>query len=359
MNLSEGTIQSMKEQMKTPIGTVTFEYYSPDLTNKDVNGGTIFEIVSGKHAFILERTNDLNINYYYSSPGSGTSLATIDLKQLPKFRKAFFCFTWSPEKITLSIGPRGVDNAELIRVEGIDSKKQIQVGNDGAIYFIGDENVSVMDATIYQGNKEVLSSTALDAWQNIKSAIEILGTGKSEKGYIHECVVTNLSLSTMVTGFESYLKKRFLELEDEGISPNIDALLGSFLSSKEKDNDSKNVIIDEAINSNVSILKHFVQKRRINFQNFDDIKEAFKKTYGLTLRSANINSRLVVPIKKFLVYRHRIIHVSPLIGLLNQSEVPPDEPAFPNETLKLEALEIFDDFIKLFHEASLKLEKSN
>ncbi|MAO10951.1 MAG: hypothetical protein CMC07_08740 [Flavobacteriaceae bacterium] len=307
--------------------------------------------------FILERTDDLSVNYYYSSPGSGTSVAKIDLKPLTKFTKAFFCFTWSPDKITLSIVPRGIDDAKLITAEGSESKKQIRVGNDGSIYFIGDENVSVMNVSIYQRGKEVLSSTALEAWMNTKSAIEILGAGKSENEYIHECVVTNLSLSIMVTGFESYLKKRFLELEEEGIAANTDKLFDSILSSKEKKNNFQKVIIEEAMQGKISILKYIVQNRRINFQNFNDLKKAFKKTYGLTLTSAKIDSSLIVPIKKYLVYRHRIIHVSPLMGLLNQPDVPPDEPVFPKESLKREALGVFNEFITLFHNATLKLEK--
>ena len=357
MNLPKEIIQSMKKEMKTPVGTITFVYSSPDLTNKLVNGGIIFEIVSGKHAFLLERTNDLKVNYYYSSPGSGTSIATIDLKTLPKFSKAFFCFTWSPDKITLSIGPKGINDAKLISVEGQESKKQIKVGDDGGIYFIGDKNVSVMDVSVFQGGREVLSSTAIEAWDNIKSAIEILGTGKSEKGYIHECVVTNLSLSTMVTGFESYLKKRFLELEGEGIVPDIESLLDSFLTTKEKDNDMHEIIKEEASQSNISILKYMVQKRRINFQNFATVKKVFKKTYGLTLESAGIDSRHIVPIKKYLIYRHRIIHISPLLGILNQADVPPDNPEFPKESFKTEALEIFNEFITRFHTATLKMRK--
>ena len=114
MTLPNQITESIKKQMNRPEGTIVFEYESPDLTNKLVKGGNIFEIVTGQQAFILERTDDLEINYYYSSPGIGTSIATIDLKNLIAFSKAFFCLTWSPSKITLSIGPREIDKKELI-----------------------------------------------------------------------------------------------------------------------------------------------------------------------------------------------------------------------------------------------------
>ena len=86
-------LESASENMKRSEGTLTFELNSPDLTNTLIKGGKIFEIVSGKQAFILDRTEDLKIKYFHSSPGAGTRVATIDLKTLPKFLKAFFCLT--------------------------------------------------------------------------------------------------------------------------------------------------------------------------------------------------------------------------------------------------------------------------
>lgn len=174
-------------------------------------------------------------------------------------------------------------------------------------------------------------------------------------GYIHECVLTNLSLSVMVTGFESYLKKRFLELEEEGIEAKIEDLMDSILSSREREMNISKLLIEEAKEKNISTLKHIVLKKRINFQNLNDIKKAYEKAYNFTLISANIDDRLIIPIKRFLKYRHKIIHVSPVLGILNQEKLSNEEPVFPNETLKLEALKIFNEFIELFHESTLKL----
>ncbi len=353
MDLPHDIILSLKEQMKTPLGTVHFIYNSPDLTNNKVKGGRIFENVAGNHIFLLERTDDLILNYFYSSPGAGTSVASVDLNLLPKFTEVFICFTWSPQEITLSLSSKEISNSQLVHAVGKESNRQIRVGDDGLIYVINNENCEVKELTIFNNDCAVLTSTALEAWNNIKEAIKILGTSKSEMGYIHECVVSNLSLSILVTGFESYLKKRFLELEEEGIRPRIEDLLDSVFSSKEKH--QNNLLIEEAKNNNISIIKYIVKNRRINFQNFDEIKSAYKKTYNLTLASANIDSKLIVPIKKFLRFRHKIIHVSPMLGLLNQEKIAEEEPVFANETLKNDALKIFDEFIQRFHDSTLKL----
>lgn len=359
MHLPLSFFESASEQMKRPEGTITFEFHSPDLTNKLIRGGKIFEIVSGKQAFILDRTDDFKINYFHSSPGSGTRVATIDLTIFPKFAIAFFCLTWSPTKISLSIGPLDIKNHELVTVEGIQSNKQIRVANDGSVFYIGDNNVKVMDISIHKEGKEILSSTAIDAWKNTKIAIDILGTGKSDKGYLFECVVTNLTLSILVTGFESYLQKRFIELEEEGIIPEEDELIFFLFSKKQKDNNFYDIIKSDAKTSKISVLKYLSNKRYINFQNFDVFKKVYNKTYGITLNSCNIDSRLINSIKKYLAYRHKIIHISPTIGLLNQNNVPPEEPVFPNEKLKLEAINKFDKFITLFHEKSLKLKRND
>ena len=72
-----------------------------------------------------------------------------------------------------------------------------------------------MGASFYKGGKPILQPTAIDAWKETIKATEILGTGKSDQGYIFETAVTNLTLAVLVTGFEAFTKKRFLEIEQE------------------------------------------------------------------------------------------------------------------------------------------------
>lgn len=79
-----------------------------------------------------------------------------------------------------------------------------------------------------------MQPTAIDSWKETVKAIEILGTGKSDQGYMFETTVTNLSLAILVTGFEAFTKKRFLEIEQEGIKPNIDAIVNSFFPRRER-----------------------------------------------------------------------------------------------------------------------------
>lgn len=47
------------------------------------------------------------------------------------------------------------------------------------------------------------------------------------------------------------------------------------------------------------------------------------------------------------------------MGMLNQPEVPPEEPVFPKKELAQEARLIFDQFIEKIHDATLKLRPSD
>ncbi len=242
---------------------------------------------------------------------------------------------------------------------GTISKKQFRVGKEGSVFQIGDNGIDVMGSNVHIGGKPVLQSTAIEAWRETKKAIEILATGKSEQGYIFEITVTNLSLAILVTGFESYFKKRFLELEKEGINPDTQSIVNAFFSKGERDVRILDLLRTEAKGVGKTVLELIVDRGAINFQNYDKCKLAFNKAYNLKFGALLISSPEIESLKKFIKYRHRIIHVSALTGLLNASETPPEAPVFPKKELATEAIKIFDTFIAKIHEATLELKRED
>jgi hypothetical protein len=82
INIPEQNFKQIQEIICRPEGSLTFNYSSPDLFNEKVLDGVLLEIPSGQHFFRLERDNQLHLHYYHSSPGTGTRVATIDLKKL-------------------------------------------------------------------------------------------------------------------------------------------------------------------------------------------------------------------------------------------------------------------------------------
>jgi len=357
-NISPHIFRQIQEAIRLPEGTFTFNYHSPDFFNKGKPGGIILEIPSGQHLFRLERDNNLCIHFFHSSPGTGTRVATIDLKNLPPAANVFMAFSWTPNEIKLHIGPR-VPGAKLTTATGVASQRQFRVGKNGHVYQIGNHGVEVMGVSIYQAGQPIILPTAKEAWGETVKAIEVLATGQSREGYIFEVVVTNLTLTILVTGFEAYTKKRFLELEQEGISPDACAIIGTFYPKKERDTGINDLLESEAKDAGISVLQHIVDRDAINFQSYNNCKRAFNKAYGVKFGELNLSSNTLEDLQSYIRYRHRIIHVSPSLGMLNQEKVPPEQPVFPKKETAENAKQCFSEFIEALHEATLSLRPRN
>lgn len=303
---------------------MTFEYIPDnDLFDPKIPGGIIFHITSGNHYFKLERTNSAELKYYHASPGTGTRVATIDLKPLPKCEQVFIAFSWAPEGIKLHIGPK-IEGAELVSANGILSDTTFKVDKEGSIVQIGGPGVKVIGARVNIDGKQMVKPTAIEAWNETKKAIEILLTGESKEGYIFEAVKSNLCIVMMVTGFEAYCETRYQEIEDEGCTPDI-----------------------ERVQKKLS-------KRKENFQDFNGYcKEIYKYGYGIKFAEL-VNSNEYNELVQIFKFRNRIVHASPMLTMVNEFEVPKKEPIF-STNITNHALSLFDKFVNALHIASLRL----
>jgi len=357
-NIPIEIFRQIQESICRPEGTVTFKYTCKELFDPAAGKGILVEIPSKEHLFRIERDEDLLLHFLHSSLGTGTRVASIDLKEVPASETVFLAFSWSPKEINFHLGPQ-VPGAKLVNSKGVLSKRQLRVGKNGGIYEIGGAGVEIMGTSVYEGGKPVLQPTAIDAWKETIKATEILGTGKSDQGYIFETTVTNLTLAILVTGFEAFTKKRFLEIEQEGIRPDIDAIVNSFFPRQERDAGIAEILKSEADDEQKTVLQLIVEKNSINFQNYQKCKLAYNKAYEIKFGDLGLQSSTLEKIKKFILYRHRIIHISALLGMLNQPEVPPDEPVFPKKEFRVDAIKEFDDFITKLHDATLKLRRKD
>jgi hypothetical protein len=343
-NIPDDLFKQIQDAICRPEGTVTFGYTSEVLFDRNAPG-----------VFRVERDDKLQLSFFHSSPGTGTRVATIDLKKVKPSSKVFLTFSWTPKEIQLHIGPK-IAGGQLVSAKGFPSPRQFRVGSDGSIFQIGDLGVEVMQVNVYQNGKPILQPTALEAWKDTIQAVRILSSGSSEMEHIFEVVVTNLSLSILVTGLEAYCQTRFLEVEQEGIKPNIDALISKFFSQKERDAGVPGILGEESKQERISIIQK-IAKKRINFQNYGDLKNAFNKAYGIKFGEIGVKTYDLQLLQRLIKYRHRVVHISPLIDMLNQQEVPPEEPVFSNKKLKEEAIKCFDSFVTNFHEATLNLKR--
>lgn len=111
----------------------------------------------------------------------------------------------------------------------------------------------------------------------------------------------------------------------------------------------------EARDAGISLLQHIVSRGIINFQNYHDCKRAYNKAYGIKFGNLNLSSNTLEGLQSYIRYRHRIIHVSPSLGMLNQEKVPPEKPVFPKKETAENARECFSEFIEALHQATLSL----
>lgn len=357
MPLPSELVHQISDAICIPVGSVTFEYTSTEAFKKNSQAGVLVEIPADGHFFRVDRTSERVLRFFHSSPGTGTRVASIPLGSLPDFEKAFLAFSWSPEEVAFYCGPRGIES-ELLTAKGIPSSVSFRIGRDGQVFQIGDDGVQVMGVRVHQAGQPILTPTAIEAWQNTIKAIEILITGKSEEGFIFEVVQTSAIISMLVTGLESYAKTRLLELETEGISADWKALFLTFASKAERESDRLSELEAKATTANQTVLTEVVNALKINFQNYDDLKRAYRAAYGIKLGEVGVDSQTLSKLQDFIRYRHRIVHVSPLLTIFNQEKVPPAEPVFANRKLSEDAETCFKTVILALHRATLNLRPS-
>lgn len=294
-----------------------FKYAFLDLFNSSIGTGIILELVTGLILFRIERDSQLNLYFYHSSPGTGTRVSSIDLNDLEKSSTVTIFLTWSDKEIGLSVGSK----EKIIHSKGQPSKKQFRVDANGQVIQIGDEGIKVMGISITENGKETLSSTAIETWKETIQSIEFLLKGTSSDGYIFESICTNLAIVILVTGFESYCKRRFLELESEGIVCNFNALIDEFIP-KDKREDAKKIIVERSIVNQITYTQQLISEDKVNFQNYPNCKTAYRKGYGIKFsEDLGVSSIEIKKLKELIEYRHKIIHISPL------RVMPPPDPS--------------------------------
>ena len=350
-NVSKDISSDIQKSIKNPEGAISFVYSSERLFDKSISG-IIFQVLNGQIIHRLERDSNLMLNFYRSTPGTGTQIATIDLNKLIPSNNIFLTFTWSPIDIHLYAG---TDRINLIDCAGKPSAKQFRVDATGCVVQVGDIGVRVMGITVIENGKKILTTTAIQTWEETISTIEFLLKGKSDDGFIFESICTNLSIVILVSGFESYCKRRFLELEDEGIQSNFEELAKKFIP-KIEGIDFTQIIKDRAIASGISPTKQIVIEGKINFQNYENCKTAFKRGFDIKFsEDFGIKSDEIKLIKDLFKYRHQVIHVSPLNTFppINTERNPGEKP--PKNEYAQTGIDLMNKFIHALHQVTLNL----
>lgn len=336
-------------KLKRPEGTLIFTFESEDLLDH-LKHVEILRVISGKQFFLIEKDSSFNLIFYHSSPGTDTRKAEVNILELSKTTALKISITWSTTEIALYVGNARVKEPPIY-TKGKPSQRKFRVTDDGNVFELnGASSVSV-----YVEGKPVLQTTAIESWHETIDSIKIFESFDIGNDFNKENIITNLTISMLTTGFETYCKRRFIEICDEGIQADEDGLIQMSYSESEIKNGIKSNLEAEAGKNGFHLTSYLVSIGRINFQNYNHSKKAYRKAYGLQFSNLGLNSEVIRRIKQYLAYRHKIIHISPKISLLNPEQVPPEEPVFAKKELALKAIDDFSNFVESLHTKSLKL----
>ncbi|MDN5364639.1 MAG: hypothetical protein PWQ91_1701 [Eubacteriales bacterium] len=340
--------------MCRPEGTLEFDYVSETLFDPSVPQEVILQLAAGAHIFQLLRNEQMELVFYHSSPGTGTRAATVNLNSITPCLRLCIALVWSPLETRLCVGPR-VSGGKLVQAKGVPSPVRFRVGQDGHIYRIGDAGVEVSHYSMHLARRLVLQPTAIEAWRNTVQALEVLKKAKSEDGYAFEVILSNFIIVALVTGFETYCRTRFLELESEGVTADLEAVMAAFYSQRERAGLTLEDLEAEASAENRTVIQKMVEERRINFQDYDHAKKAYRKAYGIRFGEIGVSSNDLALLQRLIHHRHSVVHFSPWEGYL---PTPSGEPEFSNLKLVEKAIDCFNRFVIGLHETTLQLRPS-
>jgi hypothetical protein len=198
---------------------------------------------------------------------------------------------------------------------------------------------------------------ALDAWESAaKAALMLLDHVERQIDvesslYI---ILANQTLAIIVSGYEAYCERRFGELIIAGC-PIDYARMDRKLVPQAKQGDDVGIERHDATRS-VAFARQIIRRYRINFQDFENGKRAYTAAFGIRFGDLGLSPGALEALQVYLRYRHRIVHVSPLLAVLNAPEDDVTGPVFASAATVKSALLVFDGFIQALHRRTLEFE---
>ncbi|MGZ4924479.1 MAG: hypothetical protein ACXV5H_11105 [Halobacteriota archaeon] len=278
------------DNLSEEAGTLQFTLASSDVLDLSADNRYFFDVKLGESHFELLRDKHLNVRFIHACSGTDIRIATISLAGLRASERLSVILTWSKEGDSLSVSdvfsPNYVYAAQQTK-GGVLPREGNSASVHGKLWSTGSYRKSAANVEL---------SEAKGLWDWHLASVYNLIDGLSACWSVQECkwrnalfksTVSMQCIVILVTGFEAYTRKRFAEME-EGKSPNINALLKRF-DSKNYSKKEREEYVKATGRSNLSsILEIRNGKGLINFQNFQQCKDAFNKVMASSLEICGI-----------------------------------------------------------------------
>ena len=349
-------ISGIERLIKEDEGTIEFVISEKgNLFDNKFDHVVIFDLPAGDSRFILQREGFYELVFYRISTSYGFRVTRLNISKLKNSRGLHIFVVWSPKGDKLYAGDieRRVG---LLGADSVNISTQVIKGKDGSYILIGDEGVDVRMVYVKIGKKIISEPSAIDLFNFSIEKVKIL-LQNCKGDFLFETTCVQAGIVLLVSGLEAYFKRRFIELEKEGWKSNVDTLFKTIFSSKYLES-RKSEVIEKARSEKKSILNILVEKRYINFQNLDECKRVFNACYGLKFGEIfKEKPQLIEKVRKIIDYRHKIVHSGRDVTVINYEEVPDKPPMFASKQLLEEILKNIEEFINVFHKATLRVTK--
>ena len=170
---------------------------------------TVLRIPTGAVLIEVQRDSQRRLDYIHSSPGTGTRVATVGLPDFIPGRAFLVILTWSPSEIGLNAGFQGSAPAPAAgTASGSRCAREwrgLPLGADRG-----------MGYQVMQGRELALRETAIEASRSAGKAVEVHLRSEPTEGQLGKTVQANLAIVMLATGVETYLARRFEEMQQEG-----------------------------------------------------------------------------------------------------------------------------------------------
>lgn len=330
--------QEIADAVHRPEGSLVFDLSSGPLYGQ-LGAFTVLEIPSAGTLLRVTRDEASVLHFSHATPGTGTRIASVQLPSFVEGSRFTIVLTWSADGIALFAGFPGTVPTQAAGVTAPGRVRAVP----GGVVEIGGPGIEVMGYQAFSGGELLIRETAIEAWRSTRAAIEVHMEGVPAEGHLGVVVQANLALVMLATGFEVYCGRRFRELPDEGRHADLAAFSREF-TRRNRD------LTAEGIRSIEDGLKAVA----LDFGNYDACSRAYKSTYGLRFAGdLRLPSRTLGAVRRLVEYRNRIVHVSPLIGLLNARRVPSEAPVFSDRSLVEELRNRTSEFVEALHVATL------
>lgn len=335
LDQDEGTIRFTVE-LDDLLGT---ESEAIILREESKSGNKVVQLSYGSKEIILD----------FLEVRSGKRQCSIDVGDFGQYDQLYIAFTWSADEVNLYVGPAHDDpDHDLRSTSANEWVGNVRRDRDGNLITIGGEGVEVSDYYFRVDGEEKLRPTASETFDSTIEKVEQVVEIAADQEFYSESILCQQAIVMLVTGLETYLQERFVEL---GVRIEDDKII-SALTANSQYSDAE--IID-MMGSNSSIAT-VARESSFNFQNIGEASDLYNAAFDIDLNQIINKTGNRGVIERNISYRHSIIHDALNTGILNYERLPKQDPVFANHDHLRKVIPAFVECVESIEELNSNIE---